>query len=315
MSNKVKFLIDTPSYTDASGGCIALHKLAEMLADRGYETYTTSPTKAGSKAIYIGNNPGSKLDFNITMVVYPEVVIGNPYDAKYVTRWILNTPGKIGGDGVFGKNDLIYKYSDLFDVINNNKVHGYLTCIDTKKDYFVDLKLNREGSSYLIKKGKLENKALIHHPKDSLNIDDFKSDAYLLDVFNQKEIFISYDAASYHSVQAALCGCISVVIPDANITKDEWYKKHDIVKHGIAYGMDDIQWAKDTMHLLRSDLQILEDKCEKTVDEYIEKCISTIRPMSLPKVTNRLIKRIVASFKYRTGKFLNKLNLIHSKVS
>jgi hypothetical protein len=33
----------------------------------------------------------------------------------------------------------------------------------------------------------------------------------LADVFNQHETFISYDGASWLSVQAALCGCDSIV--------------------------------------------------------------------------------------------------------
>lgn len=298
MKKKMKFLLWTLPYAESSGGILMLYKLAEMLANRGFETYTSSPPKPGSLAKFY--NEKSELELDLTMVIYPEIVIGNPFKAKYVTRWILNTPGKIGGDGIFGKNDLIYKYSDFFEVNANTKINGFLRCVETKKDFFVNLNLERKGSCYLVKKGKLDNKQLIYHPHDSLNIDDFISDDYLLEVFNKKETFISYDTATYHNIQAALCGCITIVIPDENMSKSEWVNKHIIVKYGIAYGIDDIQWAKDTMKLVKNELQKFEDECEKSVDEYIEKCISLIRPMSFFKVSFRLIKRIVASFKYRT---------------
>lgn len=289
MKTKIKFLLWTIPYAECSGGTLVMYKLAEMLAKRGFETYTSSPPKVGSLVKYLGNYPKLKLEMESTMVIYPEIVVGNPFKAKYITRWILNTPGKIGGDGIFGENDLVYKYSDFFEVDKNTQVDGFLRCIETKKDFFNDLKLERQGSCYLVKKGKLENKKLIYHPEDSLNIDDYISDEYLLEVFNKKEFFFSYDTATYHYIQAALCGCIAVVIPDGTMSKEEWVNKHKTVKHGIAYGMDDLQWAKDTMKYLRSDLQKFEDECEISVDEYVKKCIQTLSPKSFNERLRRLI--------------------------
>lgn len=278
MKKKIRFLLWTLPPSDASGGIIVMYKLAELLAIRGYETYTSSPPKPGSLAIYAGDYLASNFDMENTMVIYPEIVIGNPFNAIHVTRWILYTPGKIGGDGVYGEHDLIYKYWEFFEIDSKFKIDGYLRCLDTKKEFFVNLNKKRNGVCYLVKKGSLLKKELIYHPEESFCIDKYNNDEHLLNIFNENEIFISYDSASYHSIQAALCGCISVVIPDENISKEEWMSKQQIFKYGVAYGLDDVQWARDTMKFVKSELQKIEDECEDLVDKYISKCKKTIKP-------------------------------------
>ena len=53
-------------------------------------------------------------DRNKTVVIYPESTKGNPLKAKHVVRWILNTPGVCGGDGIFEKTDHIFLYHDFY---------------------------------------------------------------------------------------------------------------------------------------------------------------------------------------------------------
>jgi hypothetical protein len=89
-------------------------------------------------------------------------------------------------------------------------------------------------------------------------------------------MFVSYDTMTYHSIQAALCGCISIVIPDANISKEEWVQKAPINKYGIAYGLNDIAWAKQTMHLVRDHLESLEQECDQLIKNYIQDCYAHI---------------------------------------
>ena len=277
MQKQLTFLLWTPPYTDEWGGVIVLHRLAEILASKGYPTYTTGPTKQGSLAKFVGDVPNLSINPETTMVIYPEIVSGNPFNSKHITRWVLYTPGKNGGDGKYPSSDLVYKYWDIFEVSDDIRVDGYLRCIDTKKDFFVDQGLERSGTCHLLKKGLQYAKNFNQHPSDSQSLDGFINDEHLKNVFNQKEMFISYDAMSYHSIQAALCGCLSVVIPDPGVSKSEWQERADIYKYGIAYGLDDIQWAKDTMHLVRDRMKDLEDECDELVDKYIEHCKKVIQ--------------------------------------
>ena len=65
-----------------------------------------------------------------TVVVYGETVRGNPLKAGHVVRWIMNTPGVCGGDGVYALTDHIFQYHPWFEVDKCYEVKGLLTAID-----------------------------------------------------------------------------------------------------------------------------------------------------------------------------------------
>ena len=147
----INFIIYGPDFTNRSGGGLVLHELANIIACLGFSTYfynrnsaLTSECKKNKsefKYIYVEDNIWDLCSKENTVVVYPEVVCGNPLKAKYVSRWILNAPGVCGGDGVFHEQDKIFYYSDLFrkrDLIQNcsgirrNNDIGNLTVLKSK---------------------------------------------------------------------------------------------------------------------------------------------------------------------------------------
>lgn len=81
---------------------------------------------------------------------------------------------------------------------------------------------------------------------------------------------------TYHAVQAALCGCISIVIPDPGVTKEEWIHNNPLQKYGITYGLDDIKWALNTRHLVRKNLTEKNQETIVLVKTYIKKCYEHI---------------------------------------
>lgn len=274
--NKINFVIYAPKFKETKGGIIVLHKLAHILSKLGEKSYITNISHSKNAAKYISVEEIELLDKNNTMFIYPEIVKGNPYNGKYVTRWILNTPGIIGGDGIYEETDLVYKYCDYFKAPDESKVSGELRCMDLKINLFKNKNLSRSGECFLIKKGKYFNKKLEYHEENALNLDTFISNEYLAEQFNIKEKFISYDSMTYHSVQAALCGCLSIVIPDPGITKEEWISKNPLQKYGIAYGPNDIQWAKDTLHLVKPNLLQQNKDSIILIKNYIKHCYNHI---------------------------------------
>jgi len=262
----MKYVIYSPPYNESVGGVVALHLLSETLSSLGEEVYITGPIKRYSnKSKIISQN--DRFDLNKTIVIYPEVVVGNPFNAKHVVRWLLNTPRLMGGDGIFKDTDLIYKYVDYFKADDESKVRGILNVFDFKLEKFYDYGKDRTNKQcFMVKKG--VGKKMIHE-SNAIDFLPFLDDDNSRDIFNDCEMFISYDYASMHSIQAALCGCVSVVIPDENVDRDEFISKRPYFKYGIAYGMDDIERAKETMPMMRDYLKGFQEDSLQSVKDFV----------------------------------------------
>ena len=241
------FYIYSPPFSPNSGGIIALHVLATNICSLGED----------AKMVYFGQ------EFDILpddVAIYPESIDGNPLNAQIVVRWVLQTPGIIGGNGIWGENDLVYKYTNYFKAPDESKVRGELRALDLKLDIYYNKGLTRSGSCYIVRKG--HAKPLNAHPEDALSLDNYVEmggDQYLAKIFNEKKYFISYDHSNFMVVQAALCGCISIVVPDSiaggyTTSKSEWTSKFSTLFKGIAYGYWDMQSAIDSMGEVRESI-------------------------------------------------------------
>lgn len=215
-------------------------------------------------------------DRNKTVVIYAESTKGNPLKAKHVVRWILNTPGMCGGDGIFEKTDHIFSYHDFYTVNPEYQIQGLLTAIDLKTQLttFVDKGLpDRRGGAYLVRKGFY--KKFDQHPADFIKADEIlESNTYdeMAQFFNGIETFISYDHMTFISIQAALSGCKSIIIPDADgeFSKDHLIKVNRI--NGVAYGFNDQEWVESSRNSLRKHLEEFNEKNMESVRKFHDYC-------------------------------------------
>ena len=76
-----------------------------------------------------------------------------------------------------------------------------------------------------------------------------------------------------------ICYGLAVVIPDKNInmTREEFMHKFPLFKYGVAYGMDDIEWANSTKHLVKDYLLELDRESDKWLDMFIENTTKKFR--------------------------------------
>lgn len=262
-------------YTNAGGGCIALHKLAHNLALCGAESYIMADSKNPDyKGALIDETTAKGIAaLPDCMVIYPEVVCGNPLNAKHITRWILYHVRNYGQFGVFGENDLIYKYAAHFNTRLGNNIDGELRAMELDLSKWVDKGMPRYESCHLYKKAGA-NKADIH-PAGSICIDNYPQNGgleSLIYMFNQRTHFYSYDDATFLSALAALCGCKSIVVPTDGVTESEWRGGFPYFYYGIAYGVENLQWAEDTAQYLRAHLQKLDGATITQTKEFIYNC-------------------------------------------
>jgi len=267
-----KFLIYIDSFDPSSGGQVALHKLCHDIRSLDREGYITCP-QTHSKLN--ASRPTSNLgDIDNIVVIYPEIVHGNPLQSKHVVRWILNTPGKCGGvgDGFYKHKkdtDLIYKYSPFFEY--DGSEDGMLRSTFIDYECFNNKGLNRDVEScFLVKKGGISE---IKHDQNSINFSYYQSNwenaAHLL---NRCKYFYCYDNECFWVTLAALCGCIPIVIPNTDLTFDQWTNAFPFNKYGISFGLDMISYARETIHKVESHCKDLQREDLENLDLMIKRC-------------------------------------------
>lgn len=275
---KKKYIIYTFGYGTDSGGSVVLYKLKTLLSSLGQEAYVYN-CNADNQKIEPFN---SLLQDNNTIAIYPEVVLGNPLNAKNCVRWVLNNPGRyiVGhnnpSEDLYYNNcnnkDLFFNYSDIFNV-RKDKVNygGLLTVIDIDRNLFkITNTGTRDKTCYFVKKGGMPK---CEHPANSVNIST-TSAPDKANIFNQSSHFYCYDNECFNVVLAALCGCIAIVIPSGKYTADEWYKKFPWKTCGIAYGADKLEYAQKTLTDINDLINNYEATFLDSVKNFIEKCES-----------------------------------------
>jgi len=100
------FLIWAPRYTHRSSGVRALFRLCHHLNAHGFSAAikgSGQPPKGWQTPFYEGAASQS-------VVIYPEVVMGNPLKAQKIIRWVMNDPGLLGGDTVYPLEEMVFVY-------------------------------------------------------------------------------------------------------------------------------------------------------------------------------------------------------------
>lgn len=294
----MKFIIVTPGYDDNAGGIVVLHQLCDRLNHLGYKAYLWPFFKPAlvfphpfktiylffryfRKSIKYGFKKNPKLntptasyqDLKDAVVVYPEVIVGDPLKAKNVVRWLLHKPGfNNGGKIDFGLNDLFFYYDKAFDDSRYNKFpENHLHIVSQRSDvYNVTNNSTRKGSCYLLRKG--YKRELVHDITATRLVDGLSHEETAI-VFNEVEYCISYDTHTMYNVYAVMCGCIPIVVPEEGVSKEQWQPNEEN-RYGIAYGFDDIEYALQTRSMLLQYIEKQERQSNESVRYFVEKCKS-----------------------------------------
>jgi len=282
----------------ADGGTTVQYELAKILSELGLNVKIFSIYGETHNDIF--NNFTSDKNYNKedTIVIYCEAIPGNPLDSKYVVRWMLSPLGtNVPQESInqWSKNELVYyfnsekKFELNHDLIGN--IYKTLTCIyispliKNKKNHI------RTGYCHTRRKIFMHKNGVYIHPSDSFEITRQHSQEDYVKIFNEKEIFISYDPLTFMSIIATMCGCVSVVVKlEGYSSQSDWlqtlyvgqYVKEKKIErlYGIAYGIDELGWARDTIHLVEDQWKdIMIFLKEKTIIPFLEdlKNIETLK--------------------------------------
>ena len=269
----INFIIVSPQpvYVDYIGGITVAHTLANAISSLGENVYLYADSTHPNYNIQcIPWNSQVDFDEENTIVILIAGAGEHTYlphipefltNAKNIVRWLVNHQVK-----PYPTENKFYKFHKYWDTLDNQNIDGYLSVIEINKDLFFNRNQPRKGTCYLIK-GNLdeEPERAIHSPEDLCidnhlySLPNHERMKYLADIFNSSETFISYTHLTFASVLAALCGCKSIIIPKSNIDKEKFHNEIWCSKNGIAFGMDDLPRAIETLPLVPS-----------MVDKYLE---------------------------------------------
>jgi len=270
----------TPEYIDYIGGVMVNHSLAHYLSQLGENSYIYSnSTKVGYTSNLIPW--GTEIEFDKENTIFivsagdgewtfekniPECLNSVPNKI----RWLVNDQLKY-----YPKEDRLYKYCDYFKILDNQKVDGSFVSLDVEFNTFTNKNLPRKGGCFYTKG---QRPKTWYHKKDDLCLDNIysmpqdKRNLYLAEVFNTKEYFVCYSHRSFIVALAALCGCTVIVIPFDDTPKEYWEKNFPTFKYGISYGIDNIQWALDTKHLVTENLKSIQNQGIESIKSFIDDC-------------------------------------------
>ena len=253
---------------------MVLHKLADVLDQLNENVILVTEKVEATKdyAVVTEEEFVTSKMWSVTSddwVVYPEIVDGNPLKGENVVRWLLNVPGARGGKADYGTNDLFFHYSHNFcpDGIESA---GLLRVVDYGLEYFKSEKRTRLGFAAMIRKSRdYRNGHFLE--RAGWPVVDFLSGLerrVLNRYFNSLAVFVSYDTETYHSVQAALSGALSIVVPRKERKRADFYN-HGAMKYGVAYGIRGIPWALFTRKKLREYLRESEREDQHSVEAFV----------------------------------------------
>jgi hypothetical protein len=276
----------------SDGGIVVQYYLASILDSMGINVKicnihdNNANNELFNKFITVDEISNS-VDFENTIVIYCEGVIGNPLKAKYVVRWMLSKLGQnvpVDFADTWDNNELVYFFNSEIDIIDNSYDAKYLSLFYINP-IFKNNNLDRSGVCFTTRKQIYDYVAI--HEQDSFEITRFHTQNDYLNIFNKYERFISYDPLTFLSIIAIKCGCISIVFPIQGVSKKDYFKMTSIYNYmveknidsiyGIAYGNseDEINYAKTTLHLFEEQIIDINNWfIEKYVNNFVNDMIN-----------------------------------------
>ncbi|SDB40054.1 Glycosyltransferase, GT2 family [Pseudomonas sp. NFACC23-1] len=284
------YYIYAPNYRRSSAGIRVLHMLCDALNRSGHEAYVVSRVLnpnlitpyLSNDVIALHRSQGLE-----PIAVYPEIVDGNPLGAGIVVRYLLNQPGYLGGSGIYEPDDLLFAYSRGLlqpGMPEDNILH--LPAIDLSIFCPPANPAKRIPGKVCYYQGRAAQAKVDPGllPPDAIEITPEFPDSWegLADLFQQCEYFYLAERSGL-AAEAALCGCISIVLPGkyAQGQLSEFENKN----YGTAWGNtpEAIERARQTLPLLRQTQLEHQAKFWSALDHFVDvtqQAVRTLREQS-----------------------------------
>ncbi|PZF76686.1 hypothetical protein DK847_12915 [Aestuariivirga litoralis] len=163
-----------------------------------------------------------------SIVIYPEVVPGNPLGARKVIRWVLNDPGLLGGQTFYSDYEMVFVYDpQKLPVVNRSLSRGigrdrvlWTGLVDPSVIY-PDASVTRTIDCSFTHKGRALSQRFPLPHANILRLEDLTASFRDLgDTLRKTKVLYSYDHYSNVLREAVICGCDVRVIGEDGVWHD-----------------------------------------------------------------------------------------------
>jgi len=298
-NNKTKFVVVAPQYTARSGGVMILHELCHSLNKNGYpcgvvflhggnatdQNFQFGISDDASlympNSEYINYSTKNELDEIIRngVVIYPDLISGNPLGAVNIIRYVLNfNENQFAGDYILSFSKVYSKFAQqiLFKPFKNPAFNDIQSAPWHKRT--LNLTYFGKGPSFI------ECKTI----KDTILLErdwprDKKQLALLL---KQTKFLFTYDCVSATLQDAFMCGAVPVLLHDNQIPRHlinqmEIGSFPDILFDSIENLPDGMKYDIPSVDLCLKDLQktynLLNENWDGRVNDFVKLYLSQLR--------------------------------------
>lgn len=206
MNNKlINYVIYAPTLT-SSAGIRALYRLSEELEKRGFS----------APVLCLESSPGYHCINTFTkemqendIIIYPEIISGNPFGFHRVVRYVLYFPGKLGGDASFDEHEYVISWS-----------HEYYKDVPVLRIPLIDRQLFYDAGLPKTHDCAFHHKDYgVHRQIESKNLVEItmnypKNRSDLAKLLQTTETLYSFDQHSMLNDEAVLCGAKVLLVTD-----------------------------------------------------------------------------------------------------
>ena len=222
-----------------SGGIRALHVLRDELRKRGCSAHMTyeSPIQSGE------------------IVVYPEIVVGNPERAERYVHWLLNYADVPEGGRAFAWE------SGMGD-------WPLLTVDILEQGLWTPFEGPRGGVGYWVGKGAADMSQV---PDGAVEVtrSNFLTRVELANFLRTLDYFISFDPFSAINIEAAVSGTPVLILGEHPRWSRDKFEEHDWIRHGVAWSWAELGKAREEAHLAFHDYQHKRRQFTQRIDSFV----------------------------------------------
>jgi len=262
------YYILAPRYHHSSAGVRGLHYLCHTLNEFGCEAYLApvSPLNPALRTPCLTPEilKNHYISGRTPIALYPETVWGNPFQTPYVTRWLLNRAGHLGGPTAFPPNEALFYFAKW---VLEPGIEASPLCVP-----LIDLRLfnnddnpfdkQRSGACYYAHKYLQKGHSVptdIASKATSLCLEIPRSPEEIAAILRRSAVLYCFEETAMIT-EALLCGCPVLLVQSEYVSPENW-------KTGFTYGFG---WAHepDVLERLSKEIGQFRNSYEKNHQYY-----------------------------------------------